>query len=47
MLTDKGKELIRDGVEERYRRVEPMAETLTAEERTKVNEALAILTRAA
>jgi DNA-binding MarR family transcriptional regulator len=46
-LTEKGKQLIQNGIEQRYRWVEPLAETLTAEERTKVNEALAILTRAA
>lgn len=45
-LTDKGKQLIQEGIEQRYRWVESLAQTLTAEERTKVSEALAILTRA-
>lgn len=46
-LTEKGKKLILQGMEERYRWVEPLAEALTAEERAKVNEALDILTKAA
>jgi DNA-binding MarR family transcriptional regulator len=46
-LTDEGKELIQEGIEERYRWVEPLAGKMTAEERAKVNEALAILTNAA
>jgi DNA-binding MarR family transcriptional regulator len=46
-LTDKGKELIERGIEERYRWVEPLVGTLTAEERSKVNEVLTILTKAA
>ena len=46
-LTDKGKQFIQEGVEQRYRWVEPLAETLTLEERAKIDEALAILTRAA
>lgn len=46
-LTDKGKELIEQGIEERYRWVEPLVGTLTAEERSKVNEVLTILTKAA
>lgn len=46
-LTDKGIALIEEGIEQRYRWVKPLAETLTAEERTKVDEALTILTRAA
>jgi DNA-binding MarR family transcriptional regulator len=45
-LTDKGKELILQGIEERYRWVEPMVGTLNSEERAKVNEALTILTSA-
>jgi len=46
-LTDKGKELIEQGIEERYRWVELLVSTLTAEERSKVNEVLIILTKAA
>jgi DNA-binding MarR family transcriptional regulator len=46
-LTDKGKELIEQGIEERYRWVEPLVGTLTAEERSKVNEVLTLLTNAA
>lgn len=45
-LTDKGKQLIQEGIEERYRWVEPLVGTLTADERAKVNEALMILTKA-
>jgi DNA-binding MarR family transcriptional regulator len=45
-LTDKGKELILEGSEQRYRWVEPLVGKLTAEERTKVNEALDIMTGA-
>ena len=46
-LTDKGKELIQRGIEERYHWVEPLAGKLSAEERAKVNEALDIMTKAA
>ena len=46
-LTDKGRELIRQGIEDRYRWVEPLAGKLTAEERAKVHEALTIMTEAA
>ena len=46
-LTGKGRELIQKGNEERYRWVEELAGKLTAEERTKVAEALQIMTRAA
>ena len=46
-LTDKGKGLIQEGIEQRYRWVEPLAEKLTAEERVKIHEALEIMTRAA
>jgi DNA-binding MarR family transcriptional regulator len=46
-LTEKGKELIQQGIEERYRWVDQLAGKLTAEERHKVNEALMILTEAA
>lgn len=46
-LTDKGKELIHQGIDERYHWVEPLAGKLTTEERAKVAEALDIMTRAA
>lgn len=46
-LTDKGKELIQQGIEERYRWVDQLAAKLTPEERTKVTEALQIMTQAA
>jgi DNA-binding MarR family transcriptional regulator len=46
-LTDKGRELIQQGVDERYRWVNQLAGKLTAEERTKVTEALNIMTQAA
>jgi DNA-binding MarR family transcriptional regulator len=46
-LSDKGKELVRQGTEERYRWVDELAGKLTAEEREKVTEALNILTQAA
>ena len=46
-LTDKGRELIQQSIEKRYRWVDQVAEKLTAEERTKVSEALNIMTNAA
>jgi DNA-binding MarR family transcriptional regulator len=46
-LTDKGKALIQKGIEERYRWVDQLAAKLTPEERTKVAEALKIMTQAA
>src|SRR5512134_591409 len=46
-LTDKGRELIRHGIEERYRWMDAVVERLTTEERAKVSEALTILTDAA
>jgi DNA-binding MarR family transcriptional regulator len=46
-LTDRGREFIQQGIEERYRWVNQLAAKLTAEERTKVTEALTILTGAA
>jgi len=46
-LTDKGKQLVQQGIEERYRWVDQLAERLTAEERVQVSEALNIMTRAA
>lgn len=46
-LTDKGRELIQQGIEERYRWVDELAGRLTVEERAQVSEALNIMTRAA
>ena len=46
-LTDKGKNLIQQGIEERYRWVDQLAERLTVEERVQVSEALNNMTRAA
>jgi len=46
-LTDKGRDLIRQGIEERYRWVEELAGKLTAEERAQISDALNIMTRAA
>jgi DNA-binding MarR family transcriptional regulator len=46
-LTDKGKELIQQGIEERYRWVDQLAEKLTAEERAQVSEAFSTITHAA
>lgn len=46
-LTDKGHELIKRGMIERYRWVEELAGKLSAEERAQVSEALSIMTRAA
>jgi len=46
-LTEKGKELIQRGIEERYRGVDQLVGKLTAEERAKVTEALNIMTEAA
>jgi DNA-binding MarR family transcriptional regulator len=46
-LTDKGKELILQGIEERYRWVDQLAEKLTDEERVQVSDALDIMTRVA
>ena len=46
-LTDKGQDLIQQGIEERYRWVDQLAERLTAEEHVQVSEALNIMTRAA
>lgn len=43
-LTDKGKRLIQQGIEERYRWVDQLAGKLTPEERAKVAEALNIMT---
>jgi len=46
-LTDKGSEIIKQGIEERYRWVDQLAEKLTDEERIQVSKALDIMTRAA
>jgi DNA-binding MarR family transcriptional regulator len=46
-LTDKGKDLIQRGIEERYRWVDQLSEKLTIEERARVTDALNIMTRAA
>jgi DNA-binding MarR family transcriptional regulator len=46
-LTDKGRDLIQQGIEERYRWVEELAGQLTAEERSQVSEALNTMTEAA
>lgn len=46
-LTDKGRELIQQGMEERYRWVNDLAGRLSPEERAKISEALNIMTEAA
>ena len=46
-LTDKGRDLIQRGIEERYRWVDELAGKLSVEERAKVTEALNIMTQAA
>ncbi len=46
-LTDKGREIIQQGIEERYRWVDQLAEKLTDEERVQVSEALDLMTQAA
>ena len=46
-LTEKGRELIQQGIEQRYRWVDQLAAKLTREKRDKVNEALEIMTQAA
>src|SRR5919109_809410 len=43
-LTDKGRQLIQQGIEERYRWVNQLAAKLTPEERAKVAEAMNIMT---
>jgi DNA-binding MarR family transcriptional regulator len=45
-LTEKGKELIKQGTERRYRWVEDVAQKLSPEEREQVNAALNIMTHA-
>ena len=46
-ITDKGRELIQRGIEERYRWVDQLGGKLTVEERAQVSDALNIMTRAA
>jgi DNA-binding MarR family transcriptional regulator len=46
-ITDKGRTLIQQGIEERYRWVDELAGRLTVDERAQVSEALNIMTRAA
>jgi MarR family 2-MHQ and catechol resistance regulon transcriptional repressor len=46
-LSEKGKKLIQQGMEQRYRWVDELAGRLTAEERAQVSEALNIMTQAA
>ena len=46
-LTDKGRELVQQGIQERYRWVDELAVKLTAEERAQISEALNIMTRVA
>src|SRR5690348_5627506 len=45
-LTDKGRELIQQGIQDRYRWVDELSTKLTAEERSQISEALNIMTRA-
>ena len=46
-LTDKGREFVLRGIEERYRWVDELALKLTAEERAQISDALDIMTRVA
>ena len=46
-LTDKGREFVRQGIEERYRWVDELGSKLTADERVQISEALEIMTRVA
>ena len=46
-LSDKGRRLIQQGMEERYRWVDELAGRLTADERARVSAALNIMTQAA
>ena len=46
-LTDKGRDLIRQGFEERYRWVDQLSGRLTEAERVQISEALDIMTRVA
>ncbi len=45
-LSAKGGELLKEGIEERYRWMDDLASSLSAEERGKVSEALILLTNA-
>src|SRR5215510_13387399 len=46
-LTDKGRDLVQRGIQERYRWVDELSAKLSAEERTQISEALTIMTRVA
>lgn len=46
-LSDKGGELIKKGIEERYRWMDDLVDTLSAEDQKKTADALEILTKAA
>lgn len=46
-LTNKGRDLVQQGIEERYRWVDGLSERLTEEERLQISEALDIMTRVA
>jgi len=46
-LTDKGRDVIQQGLEERYHWMDQLEERLTDEERTQISEALDIMTRVA
>jgi len=46
-LSSKGEELIEQGIQERYRWVDGLAETLNPEEKSKITEALDIMTQVA
>ena len=46
-LSIKGSELIQQGIEERYRWMDDLANTLSADDQKKVSEALTLLTKAA
>ncbi len=46
-LTDKGSDLVQQGIEERYRWLDQLSERLTNEEQVQISEALDILTRVA
>ncbi len=46
-LTDKGRDLVLQGIEERYRWVDELSKKLTTEERAQISAALDIMTRVA
>ena len=46
VITDKGRELVRRGAQERYHWVDDLAGKLSATERVKVSEALEMMTKA-